>query len=78
MGRDIHTKQKCLLLNDSYTFQINIHVINTSIKFPRLTVEVQPDSKIYINHPGAVDEILKKRLIHGSEFTLSKNGSAVL
>jgi hypothetical protein len=39
---------------------------------------VQPDSKIYINHPGAVDEILKKRLIHGCEFTLNKNGSAVL
>jgi hypothetical protein len=78
MGRDIHTKQKCLLLNDSYTFQINIHVRYNVVKFPRLNVEVQPDSKIYINHPGSVDEILKKRLIYGGEFTLNKNGSAVL
>lgn len=49
-----------------------------SIKSPRLIVEVQPDSKIYMKHPGAVDEILKKRLIHGREFTLNKNGSALL
>ena len=71
MGRYICTRQKRLLLNDSHSFQINMHVINTSIKFPRLIVEVYPGSKIYTKHPGAVDEILKK-LLHRSELILNK------
>lgn len=43
-----------------HSFQINIYIINISMTFPSLIVELQPDSKIYTTHRGAVDEILKK------------------
>lgn len=46
-----------------HSFQINIYIINISMTFPSLIVELQPDSKIYTKHRGAVDEILKKELI---------------